>query len=298
MKLHQLRAFVAVAEQGTIHGAARALFLSQPAVTKAIRELESDVGVTLLARNTRGIVVTKLGLSLLERARLIVNELERAETQMAYLRDGQEGKVAVGVTPLAGMTLLPTAYAVFRDEHPEVNVTFYEHPSAQLVETLRSGELDFAVAAVMDEPEPALIRSLVLAEFPAVFAVRKGGKLATAKKLSDLREAEWMHFDTTLQQAEFIRNLFIKQDLDPPKRITLCTSQSLFYGIASTVDVVVSWSIHALLTGLSQQFTALNFIEAPQSLRLHLMQREDGILTRPAERLAQEIIQSARSLSR
>jgi len=298
MKLHQLRAFVAVAEQGSIHGAARALYLTQPAVTKSIRELETEVGVVLLARNTRGIVVTEQGLLLLERARLIVNELQRAEAQMAYVRDGQKGKLAIGVTPLAGMTLLPAAFAAFRAQQPEVAVTFYEHPSAQLVENLRSGALDFAVAAIMDEPEPSFVRSQVLAEFPTVFAVRNGGSLAKAKSLSELRDAEWMHFDTTLQHADFVRMLFTQQGIEPPTRITLCTSQSLFYGIASTLDVVVSWSTHALMAGLAQQFTALDFIEAPHTLRLHLMQRENAILTRPAERFVQNILETARSLGR
>lgn len=296
MKLHQLRAFVAVAEQGSIHGAARALFLTQPAVTKAIRELETEVRVVLLARNTRGIVVTEQGLLLLERARLIVNELERAETQMAYLRDGQKGKLAIGVTPLAGMTLLPAAFAAFRAQQPEVDVTFYEHPSSQLVENLRSGDLDFAVAAIMDEPEPSFVRTQILAEFPTVFAVRNGSSLAKATSLRELREAEWMHFDTTLQHAAFVRALFTRHGVEPPKQITLCTSQSLFYGIASTLDVVVSWSTHALLSGLARQFTALEFIEAPHILRLHLMQRENAILTQPAERFVNNIIETARSI--
>jgi LysR family transcriptional regulator, regulator of abg operon len=298
MKLHQLRAFVAVAEQGSIHGAARSLFLTQPAVTKAIRELEAEVGVVLLARNTRGIIVTEHGLLLLERARLIVNELERAETQMEHLRDGQKGKLAIGVTPLAGMTLLPAAFAAFRSQQPDVDVTFYEHPSAQLVENLRNGHLDFAVAAIMDEPEPSFVRSQVLAEFPTVFAVRNGSSLAKAKSLHELRNAEWMHFDTTLQHAEFVRTLFTREGVEPPRRITLCTSQSLFYGIAATLDVVVSWSTHALMAGLAQQFTALDFIEAPHTLRLHLMQRENAILTRPAERFVQNILETARSIGR
>lgn len=134
IKLHQLRALVAVADHGSVIGASRALFVSQPAVTKAIRELETDLGITLLGRSVNGVTLTPSGESLLQRARLIVGELERAEQQMATERGALEGKVTVGVSPLAALTLLPHAYARFRQHMPEVNVEFLEQSASRLVE--------------------------------------------------------------------------------------------------------------------------------------------------------------------
>ncbi|WP_245641656.1 LysR family transcriptional regulator [Paraburkholderia bannensis] len=78
MKIHQLRALVEIAATGSINGAARRLHVTQPAVTKAVRDLEDECGVRLLERNPWGVVPTAEGAALLQRARTVVRELERA----------------------------------------------------------------------------------------------------------------------------------------------------------------------------------------------------------------------------
>ncbi len=78
MKNHQIRAFTQVAESGSIRAAARALFLSQSALTKSLRELEEDVGAELLVRSYRGIEFTPAGKVLLSHARLALSMLDKA----------------------------------------------------------------------------------------------------------------------------------------------------------------------------------------------------------------------------
>ncbi|WP_458735195.1 LysR family transcriptional regulator [Zobellella taiwanensis] len=86
MKDHQLRALVKVAEEGSIRGAARALNLSQSALTKALRELEGDLGTQLLIRSYRGVEFTPAGKTLLSRARLALSTLDRARNEIRWLR--------------------------------------------------------------------------------------------------------------------------------------------------------------------------------------------------------------------
>ena len=74
MKLHQLRAIVAICESGSIQEASRLLHISQPALSKSIKELESELGVPLLVRSNRGITATSYGEHLVRRARLVVEE--------------------------------------------------------------------------------------------------------------------------------------------------------------------------------------------------------------------------------
>ncbi|MFM0715428.1 LysR substrate-binding domain-containing protein [Paraburkholderia strydomiana] len=284
IKLHQLRALVAVADHGSVIGASRALFVSQPAVTKAIRELESDLGITLLGRTVSGVVLTPSGESLLQRARLIVCELERAEQQMATERGALEGKVTVGVSPLAALTLLPDAYARFRQDMPHVNVEFLEQTATRLLDGLRQGSLDFALAASYEGVSDASIECTEVLTVPLAFAVRKSGKLANATSLEDLREAEWIHSDTSNAYPQFIATLFDQHGLPPPRRITRCTSQSLLYSLAISLDTVMAWASHTLeLANANGQFRKLDFIETSHHARLQLMRREGAILTRPAE---------------
>ncbi|SMG53979.1 LysR substrate-binding domain-containing protein [Paraburkholderia susongensis] len=283
IKLHQLRALVAVADHGTIVGASRALFVSQPAVTKAIRELESDIGLTLFGRSVNGVALTQAGESLLRHARLIVGELGRAEQQMAMERGAQEGRVTVGVTPLAALTLLPDAYAQFRRDMPHITVEFLEFNLTKLQDQLRQGSLDFALAAGVEASTDPSIECSELMTSPLAFAVRANGELAKAKSLADLCDAEWLHSDTTDEYPQFVTELFTQQDLPVPRRITRCTSQSLLYSLAISIDVVMGWASHTLeLANAIGHLKRLDFIETSRAARLHLMQRESAILTRPA----------------
>jgi LysR family transcriptional regulator of abg operon len=284
IKLHQLRALVAVADHGSVIGASRALFVSQPAVTKAIRELESDLGITLLGRSVNGVTLTRIGESLLQHARLIVGELGRAEQQMAMERGVLEGRVTVGVTPLAALTLLPDAYARFRQDMPQVTVEFLEQSATKMVDSLRQGSLDFALAASTEAMSDSAVEFSELLTFPMAFGVRKSGLLAKATSLEDLCDAEWVHSDTTDAYPQFVAELFSQRGLPAPRRITRCTSQSLLYSLALSLDVVMAWASHTLeLANTTGHFRKLDFIETSRDAKLLLMQREGAILTRPAD---------------
>ncbi|MGF6797084.1 LysR family transcriptional regulator of abg operon [Paraburkholderia youngii] len=284
IKLHQLRALVAVADHGTIVGASRALFVSQPAVTKAIRELETDIGMSLFGRSVNGVALTRTGESLLRHARLIVGELGRAEQQMAMERGAQEGRVTIGVTPLAALTLLPDAYARFRLDMPHITVEFLEFHATKLQDRLRQGSLDFALAAATESSADSSIECSELLSYPLAFAVRANGALAKASSLADLCDVEWVHSDTTDDYPQFVADLFNRQGLPVPSRITRCTSQSLMYSLALSIDAVMAWASHTLeLVNSTAHMKRLDFVETSRTARLHLMQREGAIHTRPAD---------------
>ncbi|MQR00750.1 LysR family transcriptional regulator [Glaciimonas sp. GS1] len=284
MKLHQLRALVAVADYGSIIGAARALFVSQPAITKAIRELEADVGVTLLGRSVSGVTLMPAAKSLLQRARLIVHEIERAEEQMGVERGIQEGRVTIGLTALAALTLLPSAYARFRQDMPQVKAEFLEQPVSKLLDSLRQGTLDFALISASRAPADTSVHSTELATYSAVFVVRENGLLAKATSLKDLSDAEWLYIDPSDTYPLYIAELFKRSGLPAPHRMTKCTSQALLFGIALTCDSVISWPSPIFeVVNATGQFRKLDFIEKPADVKLFLIQREGAIITRPAE---------------
>ena len=91
MRLHQLNHFVAIVEAGSIRAAARAEGVSHPAMTKSLRLLEDDVGISLLRRSTRGVVCTPAGQALLARARVIRSEVRKAEEEIAVWAGPQGG---------------------------------------------------------------------------------------------------------------------------------------------------------------------------------------------------------------
>ena len=119
MKLTGLRALMAAVEEGSLRAAARRLHVSQPALTKMIRELERELSTTLLRRSTTGVLATAQGMVLYERAIAADRELAHAVDQIQQLDGRMSGPLTVGAVPLAVMLpvsythlTLPTIYSV------------------------------------------------------------------------------------------------------------------------------------------------------------------------------------------
>lgn len=295
LKQHQLRALAAVADHGSVNAAARALCVTQPAITKALRELEAEQGVPLLLRNSWGVTLTDAGQVLLGYARLVMRELERAQREMDRLRSGRECSLRIGLTPLAGLEVLPQAFAAFRKAMPQVKVDFLELNGPQLLDGLRSGQLDFALgafAAVGDDP---FVRAERLFSSRAGFVVRADSPLRHAVSLDALREAEWLHADPSGQYERFVQEMFAGQGLAPPSRITCCTSNVLFCGLLMTMDAVVPLSNQALRATLTaQRFVELKLEARPPDVSLLLLVREGAILSRAAERFIDRVREAQR----
>ncbi|KWF72025.1 LysR family transcriptional regulator [Burkholderia pseudomultivorans] len=283
MKLHQLRALVAVARSGSIHEAARTLHLTQPAVTRSLRDLEDELGLMLVVRSSSGVTLTDAGRAMLQRAELVVNEVARTEQEMAQLRDNRQGRLAIGMTPLAGITVLPAAYNRFRRAMPDVQLEFVEGSPSQLVEQLKNGALDFALGAGTDAQDFTSVRCVHLETFPMWFAVSRKGKLAGATSLADLQEAEWLHTGPSTEFRAFLAELFERAGLPPPRRVTRCASQTLFYALAVNSDVVTAWTQLALRGDASDTLKTLDLVEQPVARNLYLLFRESAVLTSSAE---------------
>ncbi len=122
--------------------AARAMHLSQSALTKALRELEEDVGAELLHRSYKGIGFTAEGNALLVRARLVLSTLEKARAEIRLMCGGAGVSVKAAITPL----LVTTVLASFRRAQPDAEQTFHEGLLVQALPALIEGQIDFAIA--------------------------------------------------------------------------------------------------------------------------------------------------------
>ncbi|RKP47053.1 LysR family transcriptional regulator [Pararobbsia silviterrae] len=291
MKIHQLRALVAVSAQGSINGAAKALHVTQPAITKAIRELENEFGVQLLERNQWGVIPTPEGATLLDRARTVVREIERAQEDMSHLKGAREGKLAIGVTPIVGTAGLAEAYIAFRKRWPRVSVEFRELGFHQMSEQLRNRTLDLAFSAFTKPlTETGGVEELFTLD--TVFVTRATSRFANARSLDALREAEWIHTDVTEGYPTFIREMFTRAGVVPPDQITRCTSFALFYSLTINTDSVFGWTWHSLReTELGRTFVPLQLPVTPLPLRLYLLTPPELQLTRPARDFLDAILE-------
>lgn len=153
MDIRQLRYFVALAEELHFGRAAARLHIAQPALSQQIRSLESGLGLRLVERTSRGIVLTDAGTRLLAEARGVVGRFDEAVETMRRVREGALAVLRVGVFPGPLRAILPAALAELRRRRPEVDVeTRFLRPEEQ-VAALRDARLDLALLPSLGDPE-------------------------------------------------------------------------------------------------------------------------------------------------
>ncbi|WP_343737951.1 LysR substrate-binding domain-containing protein, partial [Achromobacter sp.] len=233
MKDHQLRAWLKVAELRSIRAAARSLHLSQAAVTKAIKELEAELDAPLLTRSPKGIAVTECGEHLTVRARL-------ARQDIRQLLSGAQARVAVGVTPMVMLSVLPDVLAEFRASMPAAKVKVSEGLLASVQPALRNGALDFALASRMNDGaggQEFEFEELRPLEF--MIACRKGHPLARARRWEDIRGCEWLLNVSGGSHTEaFLRGLRA-HGLPEPARVIECDTFGVMWSLMTRSDALI-----------------------------------------------------------
>ena len=190
-ELRQLRAFVAVAEAGSLTAAARTLHIAQQSLSQQMRELEAQLGVLLLERSTRGVTLTAPGEVLLREARPVLAQADRAAEAVRRVARGEVGHLRLGFLPSVANYVMPPIVRAFRERHPRVALETQDLPIAQLVERLREGGLD---AGFTRPPEVADVATECVLREPVAAVLPAGHPLAArpALRLSDLADEPWV----------------------------------------------------------------------------------------------------------
>jgi len=145
LTLRQLRAFVAVAEAGSFTAAARTLHLTQSAASVLMRELEREMGVQLLDRHTRLVVLTEAGREFLPSAQRLLRDLSAAVADVTDLRDKKRGVLRLAAPQLMACAFMPEMIATYRARYPEVDVRLADVLPEDLLASVQTGLAELAV---------------------------------------------------------------------------------------------------------------------------------------------------------
>lgn len=157
MDLKHLKSFVAVAEEASFTRAAQRLHISQPPLSQRIIELEAELGVKLLDRTSRRVVLTEAGKSFFEEVRSVLGQLETAVDTCRQVHSGEAGKVVIGFTGRASHLLLPEVLRVSRQLFPGVRLEIRgPKGTGALEEDLLNGTIDAALC-FLPLPDPRII---------------------------------------------------------------------------------------------------------------------------------------------
>ena len=153
MNLRQLDAFRATLRTGSVTEASRALALSQPSVTRLIKDLERSVGFTLFVRNGRGITPTVEGRRFGDAVENLFTGTDRLKETAQAIRTSADGEVLIGVTPVLVYQITPEAIGATHQNKPRLKISLRVNHSAGLIDSVTMGQLDFAVVNVHHRPE-------------------------------------------------------------------------------------------------------------------------------------------------
>ncbi|KVD39194.1 LysR family transcriptional regulator [Burkholderia sp. ABCPW 11] len=299
MKLHQLQALVASAEAGSIRGAARMLGLSQAAVTRALRELEANERLPLLVRAPEGIGFTEYGKTLLTHAKLVLKQLEHAQSDLERMRGRIEGRLSVGVTPWLTMTFLAETVLRFRERMPDVRLELYEALIAVAQPLLRDGTMDFALGHVQPGSAQEFAFEPML-RYETSVMVRAGHPRERARSIHDLLDNDWVLNFAVDGQAALVDYLFTRHGAQiDERRIVRAQSVAMLQTMLEQADMC-TWcpTILAAVPPFGERMRALSLKETFEPRELGIVTRRSSTLSEAARCFIDCLLQVVRRHAR
>ena len=237
MRLTQLRALVALSDNGSIRSAANSLGLSQSALTRSLRELERDTGAALLDRRQHGTEFTEAGRSLLQHARLVQATLRRAEEDVRRISGQSVPRARIAVTPFLASLGISRLYNQFRRRYPdgllELDIGILSSSLPRLID----GSLDVSFCIV--EPTE-LPNELTFQQFRTVnmVAVTRKKDLAKPQSWEALTHEQWVLNPSPATTDAYFHSWMSRKGVKLRNKTILCRSAQMLSSLVEELDVI------------------------------------------------------------
>ncbi|WP_172328410.1 LysR family transcriptional regulator [Mangrovicoccus sp. HB161399] len=224
IKLQHVEMLLAIEQAGSIRAASKLLGRTQPAVTKALRQAEAELGAAIFKRAPSGVAVTEEGKPILRRARIIQSELRKMEDEIAQRRGEGTGRLNITVSPLAASRLIAGAIKRFRRRFPGVHVQISGGHEPIAFGPVRDGIVDLVVGPEPQGKDAAGLSLQFLVETPIVVITGAGSRWSGATQMADLAAGDWIMIGTRAR-LPYLQRHFIRRGLEPPE--PMVTSDSI-----------------------------------------------------------------------
>lgn len=218
INVRQMLDLLAIVDHEGVTPAAKALNVSQPALTRSIRQLEESLGVPLLQREGRGVVPTRFGRSLARHARTIEAELRHATRDIADLQAVETGHLVVGASPVGAAVLLGPSLTRLRRRMPGLGIVVRSDWFEAMFDRLERGDVDIVVGSFAQGKRRERLVEEVLFQNPLSVIVRASHPLTRRTDLdfSDLADQEWIMTRGSAAIRELVANEFRFEGMDLP----------------------------------------------------------------------------------
>lgn len=287
MKLSHIRDVVAVADAGSLRAASRRLGITQPTITRSIRDTENELGVSLFTRHANGVSPTELGKIFIRRAMAIQSELRRVHEELEQAKGNFVGEVSVALSSASGLALMPSILGAFRATYPNALLKLTESLFQPVQQHILTGGIDFYVGPLDEHLSAPTLLVEKLFDNRRMVVARKGHPLAGAKSLAELGGAQWVRpsFSTQYGEVEF-ETMFNSVGLTEPEVVVHCQSALMTLLTVANSDLLTVLPAQWLDFAPSRDgLQTIDLVEPLHAAPICIVRRADVPLTPLAERL-------------
>jgi DNA-binding transcriptional LysR family regulator len=303
LRLRDLDTLAAVAECSSMAKAASQLSISQPAVSKAIADMERTLGVRLLDRTSQGVEPTICGRILLKSGTAMFDQLRQGIIEIEHLSDANSGEVRIATSEPYAIGLMPMLIDEVSARYPRISIEVIATPVGSLrVDTpqyvdLRERRVDMVFGPIFDPVREEDLQTETLFEEPIVVAAASENNWARKRnvKLAELMDEPWCLQPPDTFAGAMFAQAFKRSGLDIPREHVMTSSVHLQIGMLATKRYLT------MLPGSLMQFTGHRLAIKALPIKLPVAPRPAGVVTvknRTLSRVAEVILQHARELLR
>jgi DNA-binding transcriptional LysR family regulator len=284
----QLRAFLAIIEQGSLNRAAANVHMTQPTLSRLLADMERRLGQRLFERNAKGMTPTPAGDILIPYARMILHEMDAADEALQALRGLKRGSVRVGAVATVARSILPLATAQLLTELPGLRMTLIEGPDDVLVTALLQRKIDIMITAALPHIDGVSnVRECSYDDVYSVFCAHDHHLAGQSSvTLDDVLAQDWALPQSGATPRELFSSLLVQVGKSPP---TVAVE-------AASLDATISFVARTRLLGwlprplLTQALGAglIRLLHVPELAlrrRFFIYRRDQGLLPAPAREL-------------
>ena len=253
MELRHLRYFLAVAEALNFTKAAAQLRVAQPALGRQVQDLEDEIGVDLLKRSTRGVILTAEGKLFLEEVRELLKRADESVEKVRALARGEYGELRIGYAPSPTVEILPPALAGFQKAVPRVKVLLHDLSSDELITGLQNATLELAIMVEPTGDQTAGIEFELLRTYPLCVALPASHpftrlktitlEMVASEPLVGLRRKDYSEY------SHFLDRVFAPISAKPRIAVECDSASSMITEVEAGKGIALSNTIFKLVAG-------------------------------------------------
>lgn len=278
MEIRHLEYFMEVARQKSFSKAADAIHISQPSISKAIKDLESQLGVVLFYRTTKHVELTDAGENILEQAQQIVSSFKNITAQLDSLTRLQTGKIHIGLPPITGVTRFSNLLGAFKKEYPEIHIHLFEFGSKKIEMAIQDELLDIGICTPPEDHD--LYERLYFIEDPLHVIMHPTNSLGQYEEIQyeQLRGEQFILYDKDFRLHDKIIEKCKDAGFSP--NIVFETSQLELMTQMVAADFGIALLPSKICKSLAtENFISRPFIAPPLSLQLEIVWKKNRYLS-------------------